>query len=1088
MAANYTRLIEFKVKDTELNRAVKNLSKTLDKIDKTLVGIDKKLDHIAKHGFAMVSKEAVKTDKSIKEVEKSVNRVSKALDKWSKGANAKSNEFLKLERVLSNNAGLVKKVALFATLSAGIVRASKDIRTLVGNVNAFTQANNVAIQSIFGLVAGLEAVRVSTPFVYNLGKGFRQLTHDIGTAHGRIKKFGLEGGLLSFAPKGSHMGNRFDKLRGQPFDGDKAAATVEKEMFRGQSSPLHQESLRSLKSRETLLQNNKKIQESLAAFTGKHLQASIQVRNAQVRYNIELAKTRLVQAAVTADIWAAQKAWQGVVGVLKGAKNLFGGLLGGKFGGAGQAAGVISLSRSIEFLTGKLGFLNNQWINNAKAASQWVTRVTEAVATVNIAYTGLTKVLGAANWTIGAIAGFKRWENEASQAIWRVDRQARNLAQSLAAAFWMMQGKGGTPGGVAQNLKDMALGGVERQENIRYAGQGPTELQNLQRDLDLQATKLKQRNVGEADYIKILQRQKQIKLEMLTIEDQIKTKRIEAGVSTASEQFEKEYNAFKEQVDKKSKAAKKAANDITKLEKQEATQRNKLQADAAKNYERLENNKEKRAKQRHKDAIKREKELAVAARRSQQQRRRRRGRIGENLMLGAGFPLLFGGGAGAVGGGVLGAGIQAATGSEGFGAQILFSALGQQVDAFVGKISTLGKAFNTLNPDVDAVIGSLGETNTVFGKHLEMLKNIKGEKAAMAAATAAVERIVGKRGLAKLQEFGQDATNLGNEWAKVMLRMQASVAALITRTGILKKLAESMAKGTDFQKANVAVITGTASPELTKLFKLYEEQSTFKGAIKNYLQNPIPWSRPTNKDGTPKFPSKRELIPMIIKQFRGDQDRSLLGSGADKIAALDAQKLKLEQILKIGEKRATIEEKIRNKQKDGITLSDEEYRKKLNEIDSLKVLNDMYQQIGQTIKDGMVNAIEGLILKTNTLKEAASDTLRIIARMMLQMGVSKVMAGMGFPERAHGGPVTGNSSYLVGERGPEIFTPKRSGAIVPNDKIGGGGSTSVVVNVDATGGSAVQGDEPSAQQLGRMIGAAVQAEIVKQKRPGGILA
>ena len=76
----------------------------------------------------------------------------------------------------------------------------------------------------------------------------------------------------------------------------------------------------------------------------------------------------------------------------------------------------------------------------------------------------------------------------------------------------------------------------------------------------------------------------------------------------------------------------------------------------------------------------------------------------------------------------------------------------------------------------------------------------------------------------------------------------------------------------------------------------------------------------------------------------------------------------------------------------------------------------------------------------------------------------------------------------MGERGPDIFTPKRSGAIVPNDKIGGGGSTSVVVNVDATGGSAVQGDEPSAQQLGRMIGAAVQAEIVKQKRPGGILA
>ena len=49
--ADYTRLIEFRVKDTQLNRAVNKLSKTLDRIDKSLVGIDKKLDHIAKQGF-----------------------------------------------------------------------------------------------------------------------------------------------------------------------------------------------------------------------------------------------------------------------------------------------------------------------------------------------------------------------------------------------------------------------------------------------------------------------------------------------------------------------------------------------------------------------------------------------------------------------------------------------------------------------------------------------------------------------------------------------------------------------------------------------------------------------------------------------------------------------------------------------------------------------------------------------------------------------------------------------------------------------------------------------------------------------------
>ena len=75
---------------------------------------------------------------------------------------------------------------------------------------------------------------------------------------------------------------------------------------------------------------------------------------------------------------------------------------------------------------------------------------------------------------------------------------------------------------------------------------------------------------------------------------------------------------------------------------------------------------------------------------------------------------------------------------------------------------------------------------------------------------------------------------------------------------------------------------------------------------------------------------------------------------------------------------------------------------------------------------------------------------------------------------------------MVGERGPESFVPRSSGTIVPNDKMGGGASN-VVVNVDATG-SKVEGDNNQASQLGKVIGAAVQAELVKQKRPGGLLA
>ena len=82
----------------------------------------------------------------------------------------------------------------------------------------------------------------------------------------------------------------------------------------------------------------------------------------------------------------------------------------------------------------------------------------------------------------------------------------------------------------------------------------------------------------------------------------------------------------------------------------------------------------------------------------------------------------------------------------------------------------------------------------------------------------------------------------------------------------------------------------------------------------------------------------------------------------------------------------------------------------------------------------------------------------------------------------------GVGSYgLMGEAGTEAIMPLRRGA---NGKLGveasGSGVGSVVVNVDAAG-SSVEGDGNQAAQLGKAIGIAVQQELVKQKRPGGLL-
>jgi lambda family phage tail tape measure protein len=77
---------------------------------------------------------------------------------------------------------------------------------------------------------------------------------------------------------------------------------------------------------------------------------------------------------------------------------------------------------------------------------------------------------------------------------------------------------------------------------------------------------------------------------------------------------------------------------------------------------------------------------------------------------------------------------------------------------------------------------------------------------------------------------------------------------------------------------------------------------------------------------------------------------------------------------------------------------------------------------------------------------------------------------------------------LMGEAGPEAIMPLRR---LPNGRLGveqagGGAPVTVNVSVDASGTS-VQGNAGQGEQLGRVISQAVQAELVRQQRPGGLL-
>jgi len=126
--------------------------------------------------------------------------------------------------------------------------------------------------------------------------------------------------------------------------------------------------------------------------------------------------------------------------------------------------------------------------------------------------------------------------------------------------------------------------------------------------------------------------------------------------------------------------------------------------------------------------------------------------------------------------------------------------------------------------------------------------------------------------------------------------------------------------------------------------------------------------------------------------------------------------------------------------------------------ESTEKLTGKWETIGQSMNFSIRNAMSNAFLG---IEQDFGDTIRrMIADWVAQQALigiaSSFTGGGGFANfmqgvagaRAHGGPVSGGRSYLVGERGPEIFTPNMSGQIAAN---GSGGGVSIVNQIDARG-------------------------------------
>ncbi|MCK4609476.1 MAG: tape measure protein [Gammaproteobacteria bacterium] len=150
-------------------------------------------------------------------------------------------------------------------------------------------------------------------------------------------------------------------------------------------------------------------------------------------------------------------------------------------------------------------------------------------------------------------------------------------------------------------------------------------------------------------------------------------------------------------------------------------------------------------------------------------------------------------------------------------------------------------------------------------------------------------------------------------------------------------------------------------------------------------------------------------------------------------------------------------------------------------IDKTSEFKDVSDDLGMTFSSAFEDAIiEGGKLR-DILKGLEQDILRIITRKLitepLAGGISDFISGAA-PSlfgggKATGGPVSGGTSYLVGEKGPELFTPSSNGSITPNDKLGG-----IMVNnyfsIEAPRGTV---SRESQQQIAAQTGAAVNRAI-----------
>jgi len=326
--------------------------------------------------------------------------------------------------------------------------------------------------------------------------------------------------------------------------------------------------------------------------------------------------------------------------------------------------------------------------------------------------------------------------------------------------------------------------------------------------------------------------------------------------------------------------------------------------------------------------------------------------------------------------------------------------------------------------------------------------------------------------------FGDDL--FGGIFASGKLKKQDEIGEDITKVKDEIKLNAAKKAGTIIEKQAGAELRNQqlkTREQLNQEQRLNEIRTQGRFVISKGLAEEILALEKANQTRLDIFENQRNIAQNTIKQLEGSKNLSI-----EDEKRLERAKLTVESIdaqVKANERNFEVAK--------DLTLEQRKLQNAANES------VDAFERMATTIQNDIKNGIKGLIRGTSTL----GDLLNNVADRFLDMGLNALLFGnvggktvtsglFGLLGFANGGKPPVGKPSIVGEKGPELFVPRTSGTVVPNNKLGGGGTTNISVNVDASG-SSVQGDEQQSKELGRAISAAIQSELLKQRRPGGLL-